>query len=213
MQTKLQELTTKIYHEGVEKAEAEAAKIIQGASEEATRIVEQARQEAGTMIEAARNESEELRRNSLNELQLAARQMESELRQKIIQMIEAELIPSQTAPLFRDPVFLRELILKAAGNWNPESGEPVSLEVLLPEDMLQQVRDFAVQGTGVILGKGVKLMPTAKSGHGFQIGPAGGGYRISFTDEDFNLFFRAYLRPRLQALLFGAKEQHDTDRA
>jgi V/A-type H+-transporting ATPase subunit E len=213
MQTKLQELTEKIYREGVERAEAEAARIAAEAEETAAQTVAQARQEAGAMLASARQESEELHRNALNELQLAARQMESDLRQRIIHMIEAELVPAQTATLFRDPAFIRELILKAAGNWNPHSGEPVTLEVLLPQELLKQIERYATEGTTQVLGKGMKLMASEKAGQGFQIGPVDGGYRISFTDEDFNLFFRTYLRPRLKELLFGQEEKQDADRA
>jgi V/A-type H+/Na+-transporting ATPase subunit E len=213
METKLQELTEKIYREGVERAEAEAHRITTEAAEEAARLLAQARQQADAMLTSAQQESEDLRRNSFNELQLASRQLESDLRQKISQLIEMNLVPNQTAPLFRDPAFVRELILKAAGKWNPHSGEPVSLEVLLPKDLLQQVEQFAKEGASAILGKGVKFSASEKAGQGFQIGPAGGGYRISFTDEDFNMFFRTYLRPKLREMLFGKEEKQDAERA
>jgi V/A-type H+-transporting ATPase subunit E len=40
---------------------------------------------------------------------------------------------------------------------------------------------------------------------GFKVGPADGSYVISFTDEDFNNFFKAYLRPKSTELLFEKK--------
>ena len=40
---------------------------------------------------------------------------------------------------------------------------------------------------------------------GFKIGPADGRFIISFTDEDFENFFRIYLRPRTTQLLYGEK--------
>ena len=49
MQSKLQELTDKIYNEGVVKAQKEADSIIEKANSEAEAILEAAKQEAGNI--------------------------------------------------------------------------------------------------------------------------------------------------------------------
>ena len=41
---------------------------------------------------------------------------------------------------------------------------------------------------------------------GFKIGPADGSYLISFTDEDFMNFLKAYLRPKTNQLLFSEEK-------
>ena len=58
MQNKLQELTEKIYREGLEKGQAEANQLVTKAKDEAARIVANAKAEAERIIAAARKEAE-----------------------------------------------------------------------------------------------------------------------------------------------------------
>ena len=50
MENKIQELTDKIYREGVEKGNEEAQRLISSAHEEAAKIVEDARKEADSIV-------------------------------------------------------------------------------------------------------------------------------------------------------------------
>jgi V/A-type H+/Na+-transporting ATPase subunit E len=56
------------------------------------------------------------------------------------------------------------------------------------------------------LKKGLEITFTDKFKGGFKIGPKDGGYLISLTDEDFDNFFRAYLRPKLIEMLYSKQE-------
>jgi V/A-type H+-transporting ATPase subunit E len=42
---------------------------------------------------------------------------------------------------------------------------------------------------------------------GFRIGPGDGSYQVSFTADDFERFFRTYLREQTSQLLYGEKQQ------
>ena len=53
MENKIQELTDKIYREGVEKGNEEAQKLITKAQEEAKKIVENAQKEADSILATA----------------------------------------------------------------------------------------------------------------------------------------------------------------
>ena len=53
MENKIQELTDKIYREGVEKGNTEAQKLIANAQDEAKKIVEDARKEAEAIVAAS----------------------------------------------------------------------------------------------------------------------------------------------------------------
>ena len=67
MENKIQELTDKIYREGVEKGNTEAQKLIANAQDEAKKIVEDARKEADAdlqaQLDAALKRIEELEAN------------------------------------------------------------------------------------------------------------------------------------------------------
>lgn len=205
MQTKLQELTEKIYQEGVNKANEEAEKILADAKKEARELVAKAKKEASNIIETATKESAELKKNSLNELQLSARQAISDLKQKVVSLIEIKTIKPETKEAFADKDFTAEVIKTIVKNWQPESGEAVNLEVLLPANQQKEMESFFNKKAGDLLDKGLDLSFSEKVKGGFKIGPKDGGYQISFSDEDFENFFQAYLRPKLIDLLFSEK--------
>lgn len=60
MENKIQELTDKIYREGVEKGNEEAQRLISSARDEAAKIVEDARKEAESILAVARSQPRKL---------------------------------------------------------------------------------------------------------------------------------------------------------
>ena len=74
MENKIQELTDKIYREGVEKGNEEARRLIANAQEEAKKIVEDAHKEAESIIASSRKSADELTENTKSELKLFAGQ-------------------------------------------------------------------------------------------------------------------------------------------
>ena len=74
MENKLQELTRKLYDEGLEKGRAEADKLVADARREAEKIVSDARSEAAEIVSRARAEAEDAGKNILTEVALAGRQ-------------------------------------------------------------------------------------------------------------------------------------------
>ncbi len=202
MQTKLQELTEKIYQEGVNKASDEADKLLANAKKEAEDIVAEARKEAEGIVKSAEKEASELKHNSMNELQLSARQLISDTRQKLVNLIEGQVVEPEARAAFKDVEFTREVIQALVKNWNPKEEEAVDITLLLPEEKLADFEKFFKGKTAELLGKGVEISFTEKIKGGFKIGPKDGGYLISFSDEDFDNLFREYLRPRLIEMLY-----------
>ena len=74
MENKLQELTQKLYNEGVEKANVEAEKILAEAKSEAEKVKQNAEKEAAKIISAAEQKSTEIKKNVDAELNLASKQ-------------------------------------------------------------------------------------------------------------------------------------------
>ena len=70
MDNKIQELTDKIYHEGVEKGNDEAKKIISAAKIEADKIINDAKNQAQEIISAAKKSSDEYADNTKSEIKL-----------------------------------------------------------------------------------------------------------------------------------------------
>jgi V/A-type H+/Na+-transporting ATPase subunit E len=207
MQTKLQELTEKIYQEGVNKANEEAEKILSDAKKEAKTIISAAKKDAENLLSQTRKEADEAKKNALNELQLSGRQAISDIKQKLVALVEAKTIQPETKKAFEEKDFVPGLINTIVKNWNPESSDSVNLKVVLPKEKQKELESFFTNKTGNLLNKGLEVSFNEKIKGGFKIGPKDGGYLVSFADEDFEHFFQAYLRPKLIELLFARKEE------
>jgi V/A-type H+-transporting ATPase subunit E len=139
----------------------------------------------------------------MNELQLSARQLISDARQKVVQLIEAKVIEPEVKKSFKDVEFTQNVIHTLVKNWKPGTDESVDLKVLLPKEQQKDFEDFFKGKTSQMLGKGVEVSFTEKIKGGFKIGPKEGGYLISFSDDDFDNLLRGYLRPRLIEMLYN----------
>jgi V/A-type H+-transporting ATPase subunit E len=109
------------------------------------------------------------------------------------------------AETFDDPEFLRRIIEIAIRNWSPESAVHPALSLLLPAEEAERLDHFFNGRTAELLAGGLQVTFDDKIGGGFRIGPADGRYVVSFTEKDFEQFFREYLKPRTSALLYGEK--------
>ena len=74
MENKLQELTNKLYEDGLAKGRSDAEKLVADAQTQADALVREARERADAIVEEARRKAEELRRNTMTEVALAGRQ-------------------------------------------------------------------------------------------------------------------------------------------
>ncbi len=207
MQKKLQELTEKIYQEGVEKANKEAESIISEAKQKAESLLSKAEKEAAATREKAEKEAEDLKKNSLNELQLAARQAISDIKQEVVGLIQAKTIQPETKAAFKEVDFTKEIIQTIVENWKPDSGENVALNALLPAGKKKEFETFFATKAKKLLESGVTIDFSDRIKGGFKIGPKKGGYLVSFTDDDFDNLFKTYLRPKLIKLLFEKEEK------
>jgi len=206
MQKKLQELTDKIYQEGVDKANKEAKKILSDAKKQADGLLAKAKKDAGSTIDKAEKEAQDLKKNTLNELQLSARQAISDLKQKVVNLIQAKTIEPEAKSAFKSEEFTSDIIRTIVKNWDPESSDNVDLRVLLPEKKQKDFENYFKNKGKELLEKGLEIDFSEKIKGGFKIGPKGGGYLISFTDDDFDNFFKTYMRPRLIDMLFDEKK-------
>lgn len=203
MQNKLQELTEKLYNEGVSKAQQEAEKLLADAKAEADKIVNDAEAKAGEIKKNAEQEAEDFRKRVETEVRQAADQTMRSLKQEITELISSDALKQPVKEAFDDKDFLKKIIETAIKNWEPQSDEAVSLSVLLSEKDQQKLAGYLKSNTKKLLNKGEIVVAADKSMKGgFKIGPKDGSYQIRFDEEDFYNLFKAYLRPKTTAFLF-----------
>lgn len=202
MESKLQELTNKLYNEGVEKANEEAERIKSEAQKEADQIKNNARQQADQIIQKAKQESEDMKKNVRSEIDLAAKQTLREVQKQITGMITTSVIKKPVQNAMGDTEFVKTVIETIIKNWNPQSQEPVDIAVTVPEKMQKELKDYLENKAAKELNAGIEVDVSDRMKGGFSIGPADGSYKISFSEEDFENFFKGYLRPRTVEMLF-----------
>ena len=105
MENKLQELTRKLYDEGLEKGRAEADKLVADARREAEKIVSDARSEAAEIVSRARAEAEDAGKNILTEVALAGRQAVAKIKSEIASLIVAEATSEGVKRTALDPEY------------------------------------------------------------------------------------------------------------
>ncbi len=199
MDTRLQELTDKIYQEGVEKGNEEAAKIVQSAKDEAAQLIAKAQKEAEQIVADAKKASEELAKNTQSELQITGKQMVDAVKQEIAAIVNNEIATSSVKPAVTDPKFIQEMVKAALGNWAKDN----DVKVVISEKDEAGIEKFITSSLKGMFDKGITIEKVNGVTAGFQVGPADGSYKVSFTDEDFVAFFKDYIRPRLAKLLFA----------
>jgi V/A-type H+/Na+-transporting ATPase subunit E len=204
MESKLQELTSRIYNEGIEKANKEAAIILENAQKEADMIVENAKKEAQRLQETARHETEEMRKNVASEVQMSARQSISAIKQQITSMVTTRLVAEPVREAFKDKDFVKSIIETVIKNWDPKSGG-IDLALTLPKEDAAKLGSYFETKTRETLNGKLKVDFDDKMSGGFRIGPGDKSYVLSFTEEDFENFFKNYLRPRTTKLLYGGE--------
>ena len=87
MDNKVQEITDKIYREGVEKGQAEAKKIVEAAEAEKAAIMKAAQKEADKILAHAKKAAEELDKHTQAELQLYAERALEALKSEVASMV------------------------------------------------------------------------------------------------------------------------------
>ena len=203
MTKKLQDLTEKIYNEGVQKAKEEADTIIKEAKQKASAIEEDAQEKADKTMADAEKKAEETKQHVEAEMKMALEQSVAALKQDIANLVTMEAMEPTTKELFSDKKYLGDLIVRVIDGWIKK--ESMDLEVILPDSAKKEMEDHFKKQLAHHLNKGLKLSYSKNVKSGFKVGPSNGSYIISFTDEDFNNFFKAYLRPKSTELLFEKK--------
>ena len=207
-QHKIDELTRKIHREGLEKAQKEAEIILAEAKKEAGRIREEALSEADKIRSNAKNEAEDLSRRMHAELRTSMQRALAQLKKEITELIQAEVIKKPLAESMNSRDLMNRLLETTIRNWNACSDDH-DLRVLVPEDHLESVESHLKKAMREVMNNGLVLKADPSISSGFEIQPSNGHYKISMSDEAFELLIREHFRPRTVEFLFGKKGCHN----
>jgi len=201
MQNKLQELTDKLYNEGLSKGKQEGEELLAKAKAQVDEMIAKAQAEAAQIIAAAQKQAEEIRTKTASDIKMASAQSIAATKKDIETLIVGKMTNDAVKKTLSSADFIKELIKAVAEKFTTEG--PVDLNLVLPESLKNDLEPFATKELAKILGAGVDASFSKKIAGGFQIGPKDGGYFVSFTEETFNQLIAEYLRPATKKLLFG----------
>ena len=200
MQNKLQELTEKLYNEGLSKGKQEGEEILAKAKVQADEIIAKAKAEAEAIVAAAHKDAADLKTKVEGDLKMAASQSIAATKKDIETLVVAKMTEGEVKKALSSADFVKEAILAVAKGF---SAEATDLEIVLPESLKKDLDGSLAGEIAKVLNVGVEASFSKKVAGGFTIGPKDGGYFISFTDETFNALISEYLRPATKKILFG----------
>ncbi|MDR2915304.1 MAG: hypothetical protein LBV74_10810 [Tannerella sp.] len=196
MDTKIQELTDKIYKEGVEKGNEEANRIIAAAKEQEETVIREAEDKAKQIIADAEKNAEGLKRNTEAELRLFASQAVEALKSEVANLITDKIVTDNIKATTTDVTFMQKTMLEIAKEWVKNEGITIQTA-----DQKSLIDYFEANAKG-LLDKGVKIEQVNGKKTSFTLIPADGAYKISFGEEEFIAYFKEFLRPQLIEMLF-----------
>jgi V/A-type H+-transporting ATPase subunit E len=198
---KLQELTQKLYDEGLAKGKQDGEALLRKAAAEAEGIVMKAKEEAEAILAKARKEADDFKVKVEGDVKMAAQQSVQATRTDIENLVVAKVVDETVDKALSNEEYLKGIITAVAQRFSAD--EPADLALVLPEALKAKLEPFVTGELAKLLGKGVEAAFSKKVAGGFKIGPKDGGYFVSLTDETFKDLIGSYLRPATKKLLFG----------
>lgn len=196
MESKIQELTEKLLKEGVEKGNAEAARIVAEANNEAAIIVAYAKAQASEMEQAERKNIVAMQENMRSEIKMYAQQALEALKSEVANVMGDQIVKEAVQAATQDKDFMNQFMLKLAEKWG--AGEDI---VISTEDA-KGLKAFFAQKAKALLDKGVKIEQVNGQKALFTVQPADGSYKVNFGEAEFEAYFKNFLRPQLVEMIF-----------
>ena len=196
MENKIQELTDKIYREGVEKGNEEAQRLVSNAREEAAKILEEARKEAEAIVATARKTATETAENTQSEIKLFAGQAVNALKTEIASLLTEQVVSEAVKNFVADKDYLNKFIISLATQWAANE------EIVISTADAEGLKKYFAANAKAVLDKGVTIEKVNGNKTLFSISPADGSYKVNFGEEEFENYFKDFLRPQLVEMLF-----------
>ena len=196
MENKIQELTEKIYAEGVEKGKAEADRLVCEAKESAAEIVRKAQAEAEAIVAAAEKKAAELDENSRAEIRLYGAQAVAALKSEAANIITDTVVKAAVKEALAGDT-VKALLVKIAERWSANE------QLVISTSEAEQLKAYFAKNAKALLDKGVTIEQVNGKKAQFSIAPADGSYKVNFGEGEFEAFFKAFLRPQMVELLFS----------
>lgn len=195
MENKIQELTEKIFNEGVEKGKVEAERIVAEAKAKADEIMKNAEEEAKRVLATAQKEAGELEAHTRSELKLYGAQAVGALKTEIANVVTDAVVKSAVKEALAGDA-LKNIVVKIAERWSND--EPL----VISTSEADELKAYFAAKAKELLDKGVEIKQVNGQKAAFSVAPADGSYKVNFGEAEFESFLKSFLRPNIVNLLF-----------
>ncbi|MBO7302058.1 MAG: hypothetical protein J6U58_05045 [Bacteroidaceae bacterium] len=195
MENKIQELTEKIYAEGVEKGKVEAERLVEEAKAQAAAILKEAQAEAEAIVAKAEKKATELDANAHSEIKLYGAQAVGALKSEVANMITDTIVKSAVKESLTADT-MKSVLVKIAERWSANE------QIVISTAEAAELKAYFTKNAKTLLDKGVEIKQVNGLKTAFSIAPADGSYKVNFGEAEFEAFFKAFLRPQMVELLF-----------
>lgn len=196
MENKIQELTEKIYAEGVEKGNAEAQRLVEEAKAQAAEILKKAEEESAALVAAAEKKAAELDANTRSEIALYGAQSVGALKSEVANIVTDTVVKAAVKEALAGDT-MKMLIVKIAERWSANEA------IVISTAEAEELKAFFAAKAKALLDKGVEIRQVNGLKTSFSIAPADGSYKVNFGEGEFEAYFKAFLRPQMVELLFS----------
>lgn len=194
----LQDLIGKIKKEGVEAANAEAAKIIAEAEKTAKAKIADAEAKAADITKQAKIETEKMEKASEEAIVQAGRNMLHSFRDSLVAELDSLIQAETEKALSKDA--LAKLVPETVKAW-AKNTDASQLSVLLSEKDLKDLESSFTSELKAEIAKGLEIKPDKTLSAGFRIGVNNGAAFYDYSADSLAEMFAAYLNPKVAALL------------
>ena len=199
MAEELQGLLNRINEEGVKKAEAEKAEILNKANADADSILKKAKKDADSIIKKSQDAAKMNEERAKSTIQQAARDIVIELNTSLQERMR-NCIKDLVADAM-SPKLMGDVIKSLSEHYIKTDGKEVAMNVIFPQKNLNEIQDKLKR----TFTESFKESPEVFAGHdfaaGMKVGFKGSDVFFDFSDEALTDIICEYIGPRLAASL------------
>ena len=196
MESKINELTEKLRTEGVEKGQEQANKIIEQAKAQAVSIINEAKAQADDIKHKAEKNAETLDKNTKSELQMFCAQALNALKSEVANVVSDKIVKQSVDEIVDNKDFMQQFMLKIAEKWGAQE------DIVISTEDAKGLKSLFAKKAKDLLDKGVKIEQVNGKNTLFTVQPVDGAYKVNFGKEEFEDYFKSFLRPQLIDMLF-----------
>ncbi len=210
MAEELKHLLDAIQKEGVEKADAEAERIVTQAQHKARDIIQEAEQRAEQITKDAEKNAATFHERSVSEIKHAARDVVISLVRDIEHVLR-EIVKDSVAKSM-DEDTLKEILVTIANTYVEHGFQDKESDIYLSKDEAQRLSDFFRHKLRERMGKGVTVHISDSMSKGFRISFRDEQFYHDFTEQAITDEICRFLQPELEKIVRAAvSEQEDKE--